>query len=82
MALKWVVGEMEDRYRKMSKMGVRNIAGYNGRVKDALDKGEMFSRTVQTGFDDETGEPTFETEDHSPPKRCPISLSSSTRWPT
>ncbi len=66
VALKWVVGEMEDRYRKMSKMGVRNIAGYNGRVKDALNKGEMFSRTVQTGFDDETGEPTFETEEFAP----------------
>ncbi|WP_298853658.1 DNA translocase FtsK [uncultured Ruegeria sp.] len=66
VALKWVVGEMEDRYRKMSKMGVRNIAGYNGRVKDALDKGELFSRTVQTGFDDETGEPTFETEEFAP----------------
>ncbi len=66
VALKWVVGEMEDRYRKMSKMGVRNIAGYNGRVKDALDKGEMFSRTVQTGFDDETGEPMFETEEFEP----------------
>ncbi|WP_170774794.1 DNA translocase FtsK [Ruegeria lacuscaerulensis] len=66
VALKWVVGEMEDRYRKMSKMGVRNIAGYNGRVKDALAKGEMFSRTVQTGFDDETGEPTFETEEFAP----------------
>lgn len=66
VALKWVVGEMEDRYRKMSKMGVRNIAGYNGRVKDALAKGEMFSRTVQTGFDDETGEPMFETEEFAP----------------
>ena len=66
VALKWVVGEMEDRYRRMSKMGVRNIAGYNGRVKDALDKGEMFSRTVQTGFDDETGEPMFETEEFAP----------------
>ncbi|WP_171136598.1 DNA translocase FtsK [Ruegeria sp. HKCCC1038] len=66
VALKWVVGEMEDRYRKMSKMGVRNIAGYNGRVKDALSKGEMFSRTVQTGFDDETGEPVFETEEFAP----------------
>ncbi|MEX0318170.1 MAG: DNA translocase FtsK 4TM domain-containing protein [Ruegeria sp.] len=66
VALKWVVGEMEDRYRKMSKMGVRNIAGYNGRVKDALSKGEMFSRTVQTGFDDETGEPVFETEEFEP----------------
>ncbi|WP_424831646.1 DNA translocase FtsK 4TM domain-containing protein [Ruegeria sp.] len=66
VALKWVVGEMEDRYRKMSKMGVRNIAGYNGRVKDALAKGELFSRTVQTGFDDETGEPMFETEEFAP----------------
>lgn len=66
VALKWVVGEMEDRYRKMSKMGVRNIAGYNGRVKEALAKGEMFSRTVQTGFDDDTGEPVFETEEFAP----------------
>ncbi|MFW8593644.1 DNA translocase FtsK [Cribrihabitans neustonicus] len=66
VALKWVVGEMEDRYRKMSKMGVRNIAGYNGRVKEALAKGEMFSRTVQTGFDDDTGEPVFETEEFQP----------------
>ncbi|WP_135506014.1 DNA translocase FtsK [Roseovarius aestuariivivens] len=68
VALKWVVAEMEDRYRKMSKMGVRNIDGYNGRVADALSKGEMFSRTVQTGFDDETGEPVFETEEFAPEK--------------
>ncbi|WP_179381272.1 DNA translocase FtsK [Jannaschia marina] len=68
VALKWVVGEMEERYRKMSKMGVRNIGGYNGRVKDALSKGEMFSRTVQTGFDEETGEPIFETEETVPEK--------------
>ncbi|CUH78309.1 DNA translocase FtsK [Tropicibacter naphthalenivorans] len=68
VALKWVVGEMEDRYRKMSKMGVRNIDGYNGRVADALSKGEMFERTVQTGFDDETGEPIFETEQIEPKK--------------
>ncbi|MGR3462321.1 MAG: DNA translocase FtsK 4TM domain-containing protein [Roseovarius sp.] len=66
VALKWVVAEMEDRYRKMSKMGVRNIDGYNGRVEEALRKGEMFSRTVQTGFDDETGEPVFETEEFAP----------------
>jgi S-DNA-T family DNA segregation ATPase FtsK/SpoIIIE len=66
VALKWVVGEMEDRYRKMSKMGVRNIAGYNGRVKEALAKGEMFSRTVQTGFDDDTGEPVFESDEFAP----------------
>ncbi|KIN74723.1 DNA translocase FtsK [Sulfitobacter guttiformis] len=68
VALKWTVGEMEDRYRKMSKMGVRNIEGYNGRVKEALAKGEMFSRTVQTGFDDDTGEPIFETEENTPVK--------------
>ena len=66
VALKWVVGEMEERYRKMSKMGVRNIDGFNGRVKDALSKGEMFSRTVQTGFDEETGDPIFETEEFQP----------------
>jgi S-DNA-T family DNA segregation ATPase FtsK/SpoIIIE len=66
VALKWVVGEMEERYRKMSKMGVRNIEGYNGRVRDALKKGELFSRTVQTGFDDDTGEPVFETESFEP----------------
>ena len=66
VALKWVVGEMEERYRKMSKMGVRNIEGFNGRVRDALAKGEMFKRTVQTGFDDETGEPVFETEEFAP----------------
>ncbi|MGR3722884.1 DNA translocase FtsK 4TM domain-containing protein [Abyssibius alkaniclasticus] len=68
VALKWVVAEMEERYRKMSKMGVRNIDGYNGRVSEALDKGEAFTRTVQTGFDDTTGEPVFETEDFTPEK--------------
>ncbi len=68
VALKWVVGEMEERYRKMSKMGVRNIEGYNSRVEDALSKSEMFSRTVQTGFDDDTGEPVFETEEFAPEK--------------
>ena len=68
VALKWVVGEMEERYRKMSKMGVRNIDGYNSRVADALGRGEMFSRTVQTGFDDDTGEPVFETEELMPEK--------------
>ena len=66
VALKWTVAEMEERYRKMSKMGVRNIDGYNARVKDALDKGEAFTRTVQTGFDEETGEPVFETESFQP----------------
>ncbi|TKD26522.1 cell division protein FtsK [Rhodobacter capsulatus] len=66
VALKWVVGEMEERYRRMSKMGVRNIEGYNGRVREAMDRGEMFKRTVQTGFDEDTGEPVFETEEFQP----------------
>jgi DNA segregation ATPase FtsK/SpoIIIE, S-DNA-T family len=66
VALKWVVSEMEERYRKMSKMGVRNIEGYNGRVREALAKGEMFRRTIQTGFDEGTGEPMFETEEFQP----------------
>ncbi|MCW1920468.1 DNA translocase FtsK 4TM domain-containing protein [Rhodobacter sp. KR11] len=66
VALKWVVSEMEDRYRKMSKMGVRNIEGYNGRVREALSKGEMFKRTIQTGFDENTGEPVFETDEFAP----------------
>ncbi|MEM1375154.1 MAG: DNA translocase FtsK 4TM domain-containing protein, partial [Pseudomonadota bacterium] len=68
VALKWVVGEMEERYRKMSKMGVRNIEGFNSRVADALSKDEMFTRTVQTGFDEDTGEPVFETEEIQPEK--------------
>ncbi|MGB1212649.1 MAG: DNA translocase FtsK [Pikeienuella sp.] len=66
VALKWAVAEMEDRYKKMSKMGVRNLDGYNARVRDALEKGEAFSRTVQTGFDDETGQPIIETEEITP----------------
>ncbi|MEH7828058.1 DNA translocase FtsK 4TM domain-containing protein [Gemmobacter sp. JM10B15] len=66
VALKWVVGEMEERYRKMSKMGVRNIDGYNGRVREAVAAGEMFKRTIQTGFDEDTGEPVFETEEFAP----------------
>ena len=66
VALKWVVGEMEERYRRMSKMGVRNIEGYNGRVREALAKNEMFKRTIQTGFDEETGDPVFETEEYAP----------------
>ncbi|KQT87449.1 DNA translocase FtsK [Aurantimonas sp. Leaf443] len=63
VALKWTVREMEDRYRKMSKVGVRNIDGFNTRVAAALERGETISRTVQTGFDRETGEPIFETEE-------------------
>jgi S-DNA-T family DNA segregation ATPase FtsK/SpoIIIE len=62
VALKWAVREMEDRYRKMSKLGVRNIDGFNQRVAQALARGETVSRTVQTGYDELTGEPIFEKE--------------------
>ena len=62
VALKWTVREMEDRYRKMSKVGVRNIDGFNQRVEHARKKGEQISRTVQTGFDRDTGEAIYETE--------------------
>jgi S-DNA-T family DNA segregation ATPase FtsK/SpoIIIE len=63
VALKWAVREMEERYRKMSKLGVRNIDGFNARARQAVDKGEMIVRTIQTGYDPETGEPIFEQEE-------------------
>ncbi|MDS7598179.1 DNA translocase FtsK [Agrobacterium tumefaciens] len=63
VALKWTVREMEERYKKMSKIGVRNIDGFNSRVQQALDKGEILTRTVQTGFDRQTGEAMYETEE-------------------
>lgn len=62
VALKWTVREMEQRYKNMSKLGVRNIDGFNSRVKEAAAKGEEITRTVQTGFDRETGEAIYETE--------------------
>ncbi len=62
-ALKWVVQEMEERYKKMSKINVRNIKGYNARVKQAQATGEKLSRVVQTGFDHETGEAIYEHEE-------------------
>jgi S-DNA-T family DNA segregation ATPase FtsK/SpoIIIE len=52
VALKWTVREMEDRYRRMSKIGVRNVAGYNERAAEAIAKDECFVRTVQIGFDE------------------------------
>jgi S-DNA-T family DNA segregation ATPase FtsK/SpoIIIE len=61
VALKWTVREMEDRYRRMSKIGVRNVASYNERAREALSRGEHFVRTVQTGFDTR-GRPIFEEE--------------------
>jgi S-DNA-T family DNA segregation ATPase FtsK/SpoIIIE len=63
VALKWAVREMEDRYRKMSKVGVRNIDGFNARVAEARATGEVITRTVQSGFDKETGEILYEQEE-------------------
>ncbi len=63
VALKWVVREMEDRYRAMSALGVRNIAGYNERLTEARRKGQALTRKVQTGIDPETRRPIFEDEE-------------------
>jgi S-DNA-T family DNA segregation ATPase FtsK/SpoIIIE len=62
VALKWAVREMEERYKRMSKLGVRNIDGYNARLADARGKGEELTRTVHTGFDKETGKAIYEEE--------------------
>jgi DNA segregation ATPase FtsK/SpoIIIE, S-DNA-T family len=62
VALKWAVREMEERYKKMSKLGVRNIDGYNARLVEARAKGEELTRTVHTGFDKETGKAIYEEE--------------------
>ena len=63
VALKWAVREMEERYKKMSKLGVRNIDGYNARLAEAKGKGETLSRTVHTGYDKESGEAIYEKEE-------------------
>jgi S-DNA-T family DNA segregation ATPase FtsK/SpoIIIE len=62
VALKWTVREMENRYKAMAKLGVRNIHGYNQRLAEARGRGEEIKRTVQTGFDPETGQPVFEEQ--------------------
>jgi len=63
VALKWTVREMEDRYRKMAKLGVRNMAGFNEKVAEFKASGEVMTRTVMTGYDKESGEPEYETEE-------------------
>ena len=63
VALKWAVREMEERYKKMSKLGVRNIDGYNARLAEAKGKGEKLTRTVHTGYDKESGEAIYENEE-------------------
>ena len=62
VALKWAVREMEERYKRMAKLGVRNIDGYNARLLEAKGKGEELTRTVHTGFDKETGKAIYEEE--------------------
>ncbi|RMF11620.1 MAG: DNA translocase FtsK, partial [Alphaproteobacteria bacterium] len=62
VALKWAVREMEERYRAMSKLGVRNLKAYNKRLAEAKARGEEIRRRVQTGFDQDTGEPIYEEE--------------------
>jgi S-DNA-T family DNA segregation ATPase FtsK/SpoIIIE len=62
VALKWTVREMEERYRAMSRLGVRNVEGYNGRIEQALKTGEVLTRRVQTGFDPDTGQPIHEEQ--------------------
>jgi DNA segregation ATPase FtsK/SpoIIIE, S-DNA-T family len=62
VALKWTVREMEERYRAMAKLGVRNIEGYNARLREARVNGESLTRRVQTGFDPDTGKPLFEEQ--------------------
>ena len=63
VALKWAVREMEDRYKKMAKLGVRNIDGYNARLLEARARGEVLSRTVHTGYDPESGDAIYEKEE-------------------
>lgn len=63
LALKWAVREMETRYQGMSRLGVRNVDGYNQRVAEAKAKGERLTRNVQTGFDPATGQPIYEDQE-------------------
>jgi S-DNA-T family DNA segregation ATPase FtsK/SpoIIIE len=63
IALKWAVNEMEERYKAMSGMNVRNLHGYNEKIEKAIKNGETLTRKIQTGFNPETGEPIFEIVD-------------------
>jgi len=68
VALKWVVAEMEERYRLMSSFAVRNIAGYNEKVEKAMINKEKLMRKVQTGFDPNNGKPIIEEIEFEPKK--------------
>jgi S-DNA-T family DNA segregation ATPase FtsK/SpoIIIE len=62
-ALNWVVGEMEERYKRMASLSVRNIEAFNARVRKAQSRGQMIARTVQTGFDNETGQAIYQKQE-------------------
>lgn len=62
IGLKWAVKEMEDRYRAMAKLNVRNILGYNKKLEELKETGENVVRKVQTGFDPDTGQPIYEEQ--------------------
>ncbi len=64
-ALNWAVGEMEERYKLMSRLSVRNIDAFNARVRSAETQGQMIARTVQTGYDRRTGQALYEREEMS-----------------
>jgi S-DNA-T family DNA segregation ATPase FtsK/SpoIIIE len=61
-ALKWAVEQMEERYRMMSSLGVRNLANFNEKVRNAAAKGAPLGRKVQIGYDPMTGQPQYEEE--------------------
>ena len=63
LGLKWAVTQMEDRYRAMAQLNVRNISGYNKKLEELRNSGEKPVRTVQTGFDMETGAPIYEQQE-------------------
>ncbi len=63
IGLKWAVREMEERYRKMAQLNVRNISGYNQKLKELRESGEKITRTIQIGFDAETGKPIYEEQE-------------------
>ncbi len=63
IGLKWAVREMEERYRKMAQLNVRNISGYNQKLKELKESGEKVTRTIQVGFDPETGAPVYEEQE-------------------
>ena len=63
VALKWAVQEMNNRYRLMSEIGVRSIHSYNGKIIKIKEKGQVLTKSFQTGFDPNSGKPIIEKHD-------------------